>query len=75
MNVMNRRNALLGWAVWTVAKGVAKRKAKSVAPSSNGGRNWQTKAAIGAATGVAVAGGAAVIWRLKSSGNGAEPAV
>jgi hypothetical protein len=75
MNVVNRRNAILGWAVWTLVKGTAKRKAKSAVPSSNGGRKWQTKAAIGAATGVAVAGGAAVIWRLKSSHNGAEPAV
>ena len=75
MNIVNRRNALLGWAVWTLAKGVAKRKAKSAVPATNGKRSWQTKAAIGAATGAAVAGGALVVWRLKSSHDGGEPAV
>jgi hypothetical protein len=29
----NRRNALLGWLVWTVAKRIAKRKAKAAIPS------------------------------------------
>jgi hypothetical protein len=30
---MNRRNAVLGWTVWQVAKRVAKRKAKDALPS------------------------------------------
>jgi hypothetical protein len=29
MALMNRRNALLGWAVWQVGKQAAKRKAKA----------------------------------------------
>ena len=33
MGVMNRRNAVLGWTVWQVAKRVAKRKAKDALPS------------------------------------------
>jgi len=33
MGVMNRRNAVLGWTVWQVAKRVAKRKAKDAVPS------------------------------------------
>ena len=33
MGVMNRRNAVLGWTVWQVAKRVAKRKAKGAIPS------------------------------------------
>jgi hypothetical protein len=33
MGIVNRRNALLGWTVWQVAKRVAKRKAASAVPS------------------------------------------
>ena len=33
MGVVNRRNAVLGWTVWQVAKRVAKRKAKGAVPS------------------------------------------
>ena len=33
MGVMNRRNAVLGWTVWQIAKRVAKRKAKDALPS------------------------------------------
>jgi hypothetical protein len=29
----NRRNAFLGWLVWTIGKRVAKRKAKAAVPS------------------------------------------
>ena len=28
MGIVNRRNAVLGWSVWTVGKRIAKRKAK-----------------------------------------------
>jgi hypothetical protein len=33
MGVVNRRNAVLGWTVWSVGKRVAKRKARSAVPS------------------------------------------
>jgi hypothetical protein len=33
MSIVNRRNAVLGWTVWQVAKRVAKRKAKAAVPS------------------------------------------
>lgn len=33
MGFFNRRNAFLGWLVWTVAKRIAKRKAKAAIPS------------------------------------------
>jgi hypothetical protein len=32
MGIVNRRNALLGWAVWQVGKRIAKRKAKEALP-------------------------------------------
>ena len=38
MGIVNRRNALMGWAVWNVAKRVGKSKARSAAPSVQGGK-------------------------------------
>ena len=75
MAVVNRRNAFLGWAVWTVAKGVAKRKAKSAAPMTNGHGTWQRKVAVGAAAGAALAGAVVLLRKRGSDDNGAEPAV
>jgi hypothetical protein len=33
VGLFNRRNALLGWLVWTIGKRVAKRKAQAAIPS------------------------------------------
>jgi hypothetical protein len=38
VGVVNRRNAVMGWAVWKVAKRVGKKKARDAAPSVEGGR-------------------------------------
>jgi hypothetical protein len=38
MSVINKRNAVMGWAVWSVAKRVGKRKARSATPSVEGGK-------------------------------------
>ena len=62
MSVINRRNALLGWAVWTVSKMAAKRKAKSTV-SSDGG--LPKKSAM--AAGVAALGGAVWFWRRRAN--------
>ena len=32
MGVVNRRNALLGWVVWSTTKRMAKQKAKCLSP-------------------------------------------
>jgi hypothetical protein len=45
VGIVNRRNAVLGWGVWTVGKRIARRKAKSAAPSVEGGPSEQ--AALG----------------------------
>ena len=58
MSVLNKRNAVLGWAVWTLSKQVAKKKAKSAASSDDG---LPTKSAI--AAGIAALGGA--VWFLR----------
>jgi hypothetical protein len=59
MGVVNRRNAVLGWAVWTATKRVAKQKAKSAAQSD--GSHLPQKSAV--AAGIAAVGGA--LWFLR----------
>ena len=65
MGIVNRRNAVLGWAVWNVGKRVAKRKAKSAVPSVDTETKRPNKPAIVAA--VAAAGAGLMFWRKKSS--------
>ena len=71
MGIVNRRNAVLGWAVWNVGKRVAKRKAKSAVPSVDTETKRPNKPAIVAA--LAAVGGVLMFWRKKSSGNGSSP--
>ena len=57
MGIVNRRNAVLGWSVWQVGKGVMKRKAKSAAsPSGHSKKSWL-------AVGLAGTIGALTFWR------------
>jgi hypothetical protein len=72
MGIVNRRNAMLGWAVWQVGKRVAEQKAKSSISTVEGGKKSRvSKAAfIGA---VAAVGGALVFWRKKSSDDELPP--
>ena len=59
MGLMNRRNALLGWAVWTATKRAAKQKAKSAGRSDDS--RVPNKRAV--AAGIAAVGGA--LWFLR----------
>lgn len=59
MGVINKRNAVLGWAVWNASKRVAKQKAKS---ASTDGSRRPTKAV---AAGLAALGGALWLWRRR----------
>ncbi len=59
MSVVNTRNALLGWAVWAVAKHSAKRKVKKTVRDGAGGR--RRLLLIPLLLGVAAAG--LVAWR------------
>jgi hypothetical protein len=61
MSIVNRRNAVLGWGVWTVTKQVAKRKAKTAARSDEG--RLPNKSMV-VATG-AGAIGALAFWRKR----------
>jgi LPXTG-motif cell wall-anchored protein len=62
MGIVNKRNAVLGWAAWRVGKRVMRRKAKDAVPSVEGGR--PNKPAIVAA-GMAAVGGALFFWRRR----------
>ena len=59
MGVLNKRNAVLGWAVWNASKRVAKCKAKS---ATTNGSMRPTKAV---AAGLAALGGAVWFWRRR----------
>ena len=59
MGVMNKRNALIGWAVWTTTKRMAKQKAKSRVSSDDS--HLPNKRAV--AAGIAAVGGA--LWFLR----------
>jgi len=63
MGIINRRNAVLGWSVWQLAKKVGKRKARAAVPGSgeHGGLNKSAIASIFAAI-----GGVLWFWRKKS---------
>ena len=63
MGIVNRRNAVLGWGIWQVGKGLAKRKAKSAAsPSGHSKKSWL-------AVGLAGTVGALAFWRKRRDGD------
>ena len=68
MSLVNRRNAVLGWAVWTVSKRVAKQKAKAAAPGRVDASLRPNKSAIAAA--IAAVGGA--LWFLRRRADSGE---
>jgi ABC-type Co2+ transport system permease subunit len=63
MGIINRRNAVLGWGVWKVAKRFGKKKARDAVPGT-GGHAGLNKSAI--ASMFAAVGGALWFWRKKS---------
>ncbi len=79
MGVVNRRNAVLGWAVWTAASRMAKReegkagkkKSGSSAKAGAAGRKRRLGSAI--AFLVALGVGTVAFVRTRASRGGAEP--
>jgi hypothetical protein len=65
MGLVNRRNAVLGWAVWQVGKRAAKRKGKAAVPRRDDDSMRPNKSAIAAT--LAAIGGALWFWRRRSS--------
>ena len=68
MALVNRRNALLGWAVWQVGKQAAKRKAKASVSGRPDDSTKPTKRAI--AAGLATLGG--VLWFRRRRRTGSD---
>jgi hypothetical protein len=67
MSIVNRRNAVLGWAVWKITSNVAKSKAKRAVPTRNGGKGgWAKRGAVVGLGFAAATGAAVVLWRKKS---------
>jgi len=63
MGIVNRRNAVLGWAAWQVAKRVARRKAKAAVPSVDRETRRPNKSLIAAA--LVGFGAVLMFWRRK----------
>jgi hypothetical protein len=72
MAIFNKRNALVGWLSWLVAKRVLRKKAKDALPGTVEGTKRPNKGAI--ATMVAALGGLLWFKRRKSAGDDLPPA-
>lgn len=67
MGIVNRRNAVVGWAALAVGKRVIKRKAKDAVPTIDAESKKPNKSAI--ALLVAGAVGALTFWKKRSGGD------
>ena len=65
MGIVNRRNAMIGWAVVKLGKRTAKKKAKGVVPTEAP----SGKVGAGVAAGVAAFFGVLAFWRRRKSGS------
>ena len=65
MSIINRRNAMVGWATWTLLKRTAAMKAKRAAPKSSDDSGSKGKKAVRAGAAVAAAAGLVLFWRAK----------
>ena len=63
MSIVNRRNAVMGWAAWQVGKRLAKRKAKDAVPKVDLDERRPNKGAI--ALFAAAVGGIVFFWRRR----------
>lgn len=63
MGIVNRRNALIGWAVVELSKRTAKQKAKDVVPTERP----SGRVSAGIAAGVAAFFGVLAFWRRRKS--------
>jgi hypothetical protein len=63
MGIVNRRNAVIGWAVVKLSKRAAKKKAKEVVPTEPP----SGKVSAGVAAGVAALFGMLAFWKRRKS--------
>jgi hypothetical protein len=64
VSVVNRRNAVVGWVVWSATKTILKRRAKDAVPSIDPETKKPNKSAV--ALLIASAVGVATFWRTRS---------
>lgn len=64
MAILNKRNAVLGWTAWQVAKRVGKRKAKEAVPGRVENTRRPNKGAVVSA--LAALGGIVWFWRRRA---------
>jgi hypothetical protein len=67
MGILNKRNAVLGWTAWQVAKRVGKRKAKQAVPGRVDDTKRPNRGAILSA--LAALGGVVWFWRRRRGEN------
>jgi hypothetical protein len=65
MSIVNRRNAVIGWATWTTVKRLAAMKAKRAAPPLGSKPPKGKKKALKVVAVVVAAGGALAFWKAK----------
>jgi hypothetical protein len=65
MSIVNRRNAIMGWAVWTVGKQVMKRKAKAAASVVDDGSPRRNRVALGLGAAAAATATTLFFWRRR----------
>jgi hypothetical protein len=65
VSIINRRNAVIGWATWTTVKRVAAMKARRAVPSPAGEESAGKKKAVKVVAVVVTAAGALVFWRKR----------
>jgi hypothetical protein len=71
MSIINKRNAVIGWATWKVGKHVARRKARQAVPAVEAGR--PNKPALAAAAAAALAG-SLLFWKARKRGGDSDAA-
>jgi hypothetical protein len=64
VSIVNRRNAVMGWAAWQIGKRVMRHKAKSAVPKVDLEERRPNKGAI--ALFAAAVGGLVFFWRRRS---------
>jgi hypothetical protein len=65
MSIVNRRNAVIGWATWTTLKGLAARKARRAVPSGGDEESAGKKKTVKVIAVLVTAAGAVVFWKKR----------
>ncbi len=74
MSVMNRRNAVMGWLAWAIAKEALRSKSRSVVPRSGTSNGTSTRRKVVVPAAIAAAIGGAVLFWKRQQDNGDDVA-